>query len=516
MLGAMRFIIRRAHAPTAFVLVNAVAFYLVRPGVPDLWAARARASAVGHGVGLGYWFGWFGGSTPGNYSVITPYLSAKLGTELVAALAAVAITAMVTVLVRDTARPQAAAFVAAFGVVSNLWCGRVPFLLGSAFAVAALLCVQRRTRAAAAALAVLSVLASPVAGAFLCLGLSGVVFTARLRQYRTTAWCAVAGAAATLIALAALFGAPGTEPYPFHLIGEVVLLLALMLVSAPPDHLRVTLLTAGLAAFAAFLVPNGMGSNVARLALFCLPPAAVALSRRPDRALAVLSAPVLVLSAFSSQSAILSAANPGSSTAYYAPLAGELDTLPAMTDYRLELVGAKHAAYAALLDHATLARGWETQQDRALNAQVNARSLDVRSFRDWLDDNAVGYVAVNLPGGTTPEARLVAHAGPGLLRPIWRSAHWELFGVTGPTPIVGMPAVLTASSQSALTVQVPCRCTVPLHVRWSRFLAVEASLPNDTADSIEDAAHATLVSDREGWTMLSANRAGTYVLSGSL
>lgn len=61
-------------APTAFTLVNAIAFWLVRPDVNDLWAARARASAVSHGVGLTYWFSWFsGGSTPGNYSVLTPY-----------------------------------------------------------------------------------------------------------------------------------------------------------------------------------------------------------------------------------------------------------------------------------------------------------------------------------------------------------------------------------------------------------------------------------------------------------
>src|SRR6476469_3074783 len=123
----------RKHGPTVLVLVNAVAFCIVRPGVPDLWAARARASAVGHGVGLTYWFSWFGGSTPGNYSVITPYLCAQLGTELVAA-AAVVVTAVATALLRGTARPEVAAYVAAFGVLGNLWCGRVPFLVGSAFA----------------------------------------------------------------------------------------------------------------------------------------------------------------------------------------------------------------------------------------------------------------------------------------------------------------------------------------------------------------------------------------------
>jgi hypothetical protein len=53
----------RLLAPTAFVLLNAIVFCLVRPDVPDLWAARARASAAEHGVGLTYWFSWFGGLT---------------------------------------------------------------------------------------------------------------------------------------------------------------------------------------------------------------------------------------------------------------------------------------------------------------------------------------------------------------------------------------------------------------------------------------------------------------------
>src|SRR3954453_20849471 len=86
--------------PTIVTALNAIAFLLVRPDVSDLWAARARASAVSHGVGLSYWFGWFGGSTPGNYSVFTPTVSAVIGTEFVGALAAVATVALATVLVR--------------------------------------------------------------------------------------------------------------------------------------------------------------------------------------------------------------------------------------------------------------------------------------------------------------------------------------------------------------------------------------------------------------------------------
>ena len=123
--------------------LNAVAFVLVRPDVNDLWAARARASAVDHGVGLSYWFGWFaGGSTPGNYSIFTPTVCSLIGTELVGALSAVAIAALATVLLRGTRHPLAASALAAVSVIANLWSGRIPFLLGGAFGVAALIAVR--------------------------------------------------------------------------------------------------------------------------------------------------------------------------------------------------------------------------------------------------------------------------------------------------------------------------------------------------------------------------------------
>jgi hypothetical protein len=502
----------RLLIPTLFLLANAVAFYLVRPGVPDLWAARARASAVAHGVGITYWFSWFGGTTPGNYSVITPWLCAQVGTEVTAGVAAVVVCALTTWLVRDTARPTVAAGVAAASVAVNLWCGRVPFLVGAAFAVAALVALRQQRKLPAALLTVLSVLASPVSGAFLALALSGLLLTKRLRAYRTITVLVVACAGATLITLAVLFGTPGPEPFPPYLVGEILLVLGLMLLAAPPDHLRTTLAAAAVAALLLFAIPNGMGANFARLALFCLPAAAVALSRRGSWILASLTAPILVLGALSSVSAVRSASRPASAVAYYTPLAAELDKLPAPANHRVELVNAAHAAYAALLDHAMLARGWETQQDGALNAVLERTTLDARSYRTWLDDNAVGYVALNIPSAATPEARVITAAHPSFLRRIWTSPHWQLYQVRHPVPIVATPAAVQAASQSTLTVHVPCACRVSIKIRWSKFLDVSAHLPGDTADPIEDSYRPAIVPDERGWTTLTTNRPGTYVL----
>ena len=508
--------VARLVAPTGLVLVNAIAFFVLRPGVPDLWAARARGSAVAHGVGLSYWFSWFGGVTPGKYSVVTPYLCAVIGTELVASMAAVITCGLATHLLRDTRRPVASTWLAAVSVVINLWSGRVPFLVGCALGVATLICVNSRRRLSAATLAALTVLASPVAGVFVGLGLSGMLFVRRARPYRATIVLTVLFTAGTLIWLAVVFGTPGPEPLPLYQIGQISFVLVLMMLSAPPDYLRVTLAVSAAAAVVAFTVPNGMGANLARLALFCLPPAAVALSGRGSRTLTALTVPIVVLSVLSSASALLSATNPSSSASYYAALARELDALHAVGNHRLELVDASHAAYAVLLDHAVLARGWETQEDLARNGILHKASLDARSYQAWLDENAVGYVAVDGTGHSSPEAEIIRIVRPAYLREVWSSAHWHLYDVRHPTPIVAGPAVLAGSRQSAMIVRVPCACRASLRVRWSKFLAISPYLRTGTPEPVEDTYHPTLMPDRLGWTTLTTNRPGTYILDGSL
>jgi hypothetical protein len=259
-----------------------------------------------------------------------------------------------------------------------------------------------------------------------------------------------------------------------------------------------------------------MGANFLRLALFCLPTAAIALSRRGRWTLAALSAPIFLLGLLTSASAVVSATRPGSSAAYYAPLAAELDTLPTATNHRLELVNAAHAGYAALLNHALLARGWETQEDHAFNSALESTTLDARSYRAWLDANAVGFVAVNRSGVATPESRVVGGGGRSYLHQIWASANWRLYAVVHATPIVAEPASLETATMAAMIVQVPCACRIPVRIRWSKFLVVHARLPAHTPDSVEDTDHVRLTEDGSGGTALTTSRPGTYVLDGSL
>jgi hypothetical protein len=492
---------RNALGPLALVAANALVFCLVRPDVPDLWAARARAAAAADGVGVTYWFSWFGGSTPGGYSVISPFLSAVAGPEVVAAMSAVAVAALAAPLLHDTLRPTAAAWVAAMAVVTNLWCGRVPFLLGSAFAVGSLLLVRRRRPAPAAVLAAVAVLASPVAGAFLVLVLAGALVTPTLRGHRAGALMTGGAGLATLALLAALFGHPGPEPFPPYLLAETLVSIALLMVLAPGPPLRATLAVSTVAALVVFVVPNALGANFVRLALFCLPAAAVALTRRRRGVVAALVAPVVALGGLTSVSAAQSALRPGSHASFYAALAAELDRRPALDAHRLELVSTGWAAYAVLTGHALLARGWETQSSHALDAALTSRSLDAPTYRAWLDDNAVGYVAVNTRGARTPEARLIGSGPPRFLRLVWSHAPWRLYQVRRPTPIVRGPATLAGWSQAALHVRMPRAGHTLVRTRWTPFLTASPG-------------HPTLAPGPAGWTVLTTDRPGTYELTG--
>jgi hypothetical protein len=493
---------------TLFAAANAVAFMLVRPGVNDLWAARARASAVSHGVGLTYWFAWFGGgSTPGNYSVLTPYLSAVLSAELVGALSAVAITVITAVAVRGTTHPVAATVVATVAAAVNLWSGRVPFLLGSAIAIGAIIAVRRHRPVVAAGVTMLSILASPVSAAFLALGLAGVFLT--LPKYRAVATATIATVVVGFGLVALAFGAPGPQGFSIELSAEAIAALALFTFARIPDFVRSVIWLSMITVAVMYLVPNGLGSNFGRMIWFCLPVLIVATSRWNAWIATLVISPVLLSGAFSTVSDLRQAGDPTSDRAYYQPLARELDHIKGLNNFRLEVVSEKaQAAYDALLDHGMLARGWETQEDVALNRTVLSSKLDPTSYKIWLDNNSVGYVALpRAKAEAFPEYRLVAQGLP-YLHQIWTIDDWTLYRVSSPTPILAQPQTVLSFSQSKLVIRATCACTFTVRIRYSKYLRGDpvAHTSGRTA---------TLVSDGYGYTSMTTTGPGDYVLHGS-
>ncbi len=511
----------RAAAPSIFAALSGLAFVLVRPDVNDLWAARARASAVEHGVGLTYWFSWFsGGTTPGNYSVLSPYTSALIGTEVLGAVSAVAVTILATIAVRGTRYPIAAAWVAAIAAALNLWSGRVPFLFGSALAVGALIAIRHQRRLPAVGLTFVSILASPVSGAFICMGLSGTFITTRTKEYRPIIAWVVGTSLASLLAVAVLFGNPGPEPFSIWQLLAVGLGQLWLWWAWPADHVRTTLGATFLATLVLWAVPNGMGSNFARFIEFCLPVLVMATSSKRLRLAILAVLPVLIMGAVGTTRDLINAARPVSTVGYYKSLAARLDRIPDLRNYRVEVVNhGAHAGYDALLDHALLARGWETQEDQALNKSLLNDPLDPITYKVWLDNNAVGYVALpSASVGPYPEFTLVQKHRAKFLHRIWSNGDWELFRVDSPTPIVGRPGSVVTNDQKSMTIRVPCRCTIPVRVRWSKFLTAALQAPGPggrTVDSVP-LVTARVIEDGSGWTTLTTAKPGTYVLRGSL
>jgi hypothetical protein len=493
----------RAAAPTVVAVIGSTAF-VASGWVPgDMWAALARQSAVKAGVGLTYWFGWFGGAdAPAGYSVFVPYLSAVVGAGLLGAIATIATPPMIARLVRDTRHAELAVWTATLLAIADLWSGRIPFAVGMVCACAAVLAVRNGRMVGAAVAGLATGLASPVAGAFLVLGLFGCGLASP--AVRRISWVTSLVCVLELGVVGMLFGNPGVEPFPVTVAGGVVLALALMLLARPARWLVPTLVIGIVAVPVMALVPNALGSNVERFAWMVLPVAVIATARARTWIAVACTLAVIIQAFVVTQHDVAVARAPESSIGRYDPITDHLVHVAHLADYRLEAVSdGTHTAAFAMLGHATLARGYETQTDQTRNA-VLFGALDAARYRRWLDDNAVGFVLLGRRTlGRSREYELVQHHLP-YLHAIWRDRSWVLYAVDHPVPLVDPPGRVVSSTQSALTITVSRAARIVVRVHWSRFLEISAT--GDADLRLRPAAH--------GWTSLQVARATTARLTG--
>lgn len=515
-IGPLRRVDRRASSllwPVLAAVANAACFWVVSPNVSDLQAALARASSASHGVGLGYWFQWFGGgSTPGNYSIVTPYLSSLIGVLAVGALATVSITLLTCRAAAGTAHVSAAAWVATLAAAFNIWSGRIPFALGCALALAGVIGVRERRTWLAVVGVVGSSCCSPVTGAFLAFVLSATFLVEK--DYRRLIFWLVAGLGITLLGIALFFGNPGPQGYPVQSAGLAAASALFMLIARPAPAVRVMLWCTAIAAPIVFLIPNGLGSNLSRLPWLCLPAAVAATAIARHRLVVLALIPALACSGYATVSDLLHSSRPAASAQYYTPLIAQLDRTTDLANHRLEVVQdpTVHTGAYALLGHAALAGGWETQEQHKLNHVLTDPGLDATSYQIWLDNNAVGYVAFNVSDGTdSPEYKLVAGGSLAYLTQVSRQGSWVLYRVAHASPIVSSPQKLVAADQAKMVISVPCACRFPVRVRYSKFLiadVVGAAGKAGTAAKVED--------DGLGWTTVTTRTPGTYTLHGDL
>jgi hypothetical protein len=472
---------------------------------PDTPAQEYRVWLFKHGGALLYDDQWYGGHTVPGYSVLFPPLGALLGVQVIGVLACVASTVIVTRLLRGPGRRTGHDLPLVWfsvATVANLVVGRMPFALGMAFGALALLGVRERRTKTAWAGAILSSLASPLAGGFVLLVGLALLSQADLRRVLP-----LAGAASgVLVALA--FPESGVQPFPLmsYLPLMVLIFAGLAVVPRSERAIRVGLLLWAAAATFFFLVPTQIGGNIARPATLLAGPVAALLLRHRPRVLLVVALPLIGWQIGPVQGALATYGDPSGSKGYYTALLDYLDHGP-VPPGRVEIPMTRtHWEASFVAPSVPLARGWERQLDMEYNGLFYDGTLTAQTYHEWLLRRGIRYVAlpdVGLDPSATGEAAILRRGQP-YLRQVWSDPHWTVWLVTDSTGLVTGPATLSRLGLSSLrvTFSAPGLATVLVHFT-----------PYWGVDGNRDACVFAAV---DGWTGILTDSAGPVSLSARL
>jgi len=510
----------------AVALSSALAAILLiwDPQVRDL-AAQAFRVELFEREGFAIWNGsWYEGHYTLTYSVLFPPLAALIGPQLIGALSAIASAYLFDRLVRDEWGPRArwATLWFGAGAVTMMATGRVTFSLGVAFGLAALRALQCGRRVPAIAAAGACALSSPVAAAFLA-GVTAVGAVSARERVNRVALAVTAVAAVPILLLNLVFPDESRQPFSFAAFFPVLLYLAVVLyltrASKEDRRFRTVVIAYAITTALVWLVPNPLGNNAVRLpALFGGPLLlAIMLARRP-RVPTVVAVLILATAAFWQFLAPVrdlaqSAGDASTEARYYHGLEDWLRDHGGK-QARVEVpttLNTWEAAYLA--PEFQLARGWLGQLDRARNSVFYEGKLTHERYHRWLRRNGVRYVALPdapLQQDARPERRLI-HSEPSYLEPRWSSAHWRVYEVADPRPLVrsdfGEARLLSLKPESfSMRVERPGRFTVL--ARPSPYWHVTHG--------------AGCIGERKGWTTVTIPRAGTleaeigFSMSGAL
>jgi hypothetical protein len=464
-----------------------------------------RAGLVAdHGFLL--WNGdWYGGHYLLTYSVLAPPLTALVGSTAIVIASALAAAALFALVALRHFGPGAWLGATWFGLAAatDVFHGRVAFALGVALGLGAVAALQRRKGATAAALALLTGLASPVAGLFLALAAGASAFADRRRDAAATALAAILPAGV----LALAFPEGGRQIYR---TSELLELLAASAAVAVAAGRRERTLATGAALYAAtgaaaYAAHTPLGNNVLRMAaLFGGPLLACALSGRRLRkpALAVAGIALAAFAYGQWRPAIDDvekvAGDPAAEPSYYAPLNAFLDRNPGA--YRVEVPFTRaHGEAAEVAPHHPLARGWQRQLDIDRNPIFYGGRLDATTYARWLTDNGVRFVALPdavLDSSSTREGELIAGGLP-YLKPAWRDDRWRVYEVTRPHALTsgrGIQVGRLGVDDVMLEVTKPGPALV--RVRWSQYWRLRGGCVERAGD----------------WTRVTARRTGRLKL----
>ncbi|HTR73236.1 MAG TPA: hypothetical protein VMG80_06525 [Solirubrobacteraceae bacterium] len=507
-----------------------VAWLLADPRTPDLAGQVYRLwlyERAGFGI---YDTHWYGGHDLPGYSLLFGPLASLAGLRALAVASVLASTAFferTSVGVFGRSRMVlAGTCLFAVAAVGDVWSGRVTFALGVAFAAACAYAVWRRSLPAAALLAAASAAASPVAGALLAL--AGLTYALAFGSWRVLV--ALAGPAAVVaVSVRALFPEGGFESYPATSFLATVVVGLLFLAALPrggDGRLRALRIGGVLylaVCVACLLVKTPMGSNVERYGVLLAGPLLLCALAVPASELAgamgagsgggrrwpITALRVLALSAIGVwmvwgpwRETAAVAGSPAASASYYAPveryLAGHGGSLA-----RVEAPLTRgHWEAAFLAEDVPLARGWEKQLEERYDSVLLGHGLNAASYKRWLDEQAVAYVALpDVPpdGSSAAEGRLI-EGGLQYLTLVFESEHWRVWAVRDPTPLLAGPARLTALGREGFTVDASAPARLLLRVHYTPYFVVTAG-------------DASVTEAPGGWTYVDAKEAGRIAVA---
>jgi hypothetical protein len=481
-------LVRHPWALTLFLGFLVIALDLRGPDLPAqyfrTWVARTAGPVAFNNQ-------WYDGHSLPGYSVLFPPIAAVLGARSTGLIACTATTWAACRLLPGP-RDSAQIFfrlALAIGIVGELVIGQLPFALGLAFGLAALLAVIAGRPWLVLLTAACCSLSSPLAGLFLLL--------AGLSWGPQAGWRRLAPLGAAALGMLVSFvtsGGSGRFPFPLvNLLG--VLLFSIMTLAVAPRSstlIRRFAVIYGSLSTALFVVPNPVGANIARLGSTLAVPAAGYLLLRYGRRLllALLLVPLLSWQLVPVATALAnSAGDPSPSASYYTGLQSFLSTRNPAAG-RLEVPFTReHWETVFLAQRFPLARGWERQLDLRYSP-VLYQPLTAASYRAWLDANAVGLVAlpnVPLDRGGLPEARLLAHP-PAYLH----DAHWKVWEVADAVPLASGPATLRTLAVSSFILDFPAAGTETVRIHANNMWG------------IADDGAACLTTTPDGWFRVTA------------
>jgi len=470
-------------APVVGVALAGVVYLAIRPATADM-AAHAFRAWLFDTEGMTVWNAqWYGGHHVLGYSMLFAPLAAWPGPAWVGVLGAIAATAAFVPLARGIApspgSATAATWLFAAGVLSNVVIGRMPFTLGIALAVGAWLCADQRRPvwlAAAAVLSLASVLASPVAGAFLVLAAAGrAAGSGRegLAPSAALAFPVIVGGGA----MAVLFPEGGDDRFVATAFWPMLIFaVAGGLLLAPRRRaLRAGALLYVAVLIGAFVIPTPFGQNALRLPVL-LGPALLVLAPRtgvPRAAIATVLVALLYLQWLPAVRAVAEAhGDPSTTEAFYSDPRAFLGKV-VQPGERVEVAFThNHWEAAHLASVVPLARGWERQLDEKANPLFyDDRPLTAARYHRWLRDSGVHWVALPdapLDYSAKAEARLLEQRQP-FLELVHRSSGWRIWEVRDATPPASGGARITAALPNGFDVDTHGPTVVrQRYTRWWR------------------------------------------------